>query len=148
MHLPATAASGRRADPRLQGRGRGRTLMTQTQESPVADFQKEYTDKAFAAVKPYLWLLPTDVQRAFLLGESVIASHGAATVQELEAEFGKKWCIAKRTKAIVAKYGPEVRCLTPEQFEAGQRRAIEKRNPSTSAKKSLFAVVELEVARG
>lgn len=119
--------------------------MAKFPDAPPANFQKEYTDKAFAAVKPYLWLLPTDVQRAVLLAESIIASHGHPTTKELEPEIGSNWVLAKRTKAIVVKYGPDVRCLTPQQYEAAQRRAIEKRVLSTSAKKSLLAVVEVAV---
>lgn len=90
--------------------------------------ENEYVDAAFAALEDHLHLLPGDVQRKVRLAASVRKTHGIATAEELARELGSpKWVIARRTPAIVQRYGEDVVCVTPVQYEAAERRAIEKR---------------------
>lgn len=92
-------------------------------------YETEYTLAALVALEPWLFLLPTDVQRKIKLARSVVESHGYPSSAELKAELGENWVLARRTKSIVAKYGDNVRCYSHAQYEAAERRALEKRVP-------------------
>lgn len=89
--------------------------------------ERDYVLPAFEALKKWMFLLPTDVQRKILIAKSVIESHGSATGDELKRELGEDWVLARRTKNIIERYGEDVRCYTPKQYEAAERRAIEAR---------------------
>lgn len=103
-------------------------------------YEREYTQKAFEALKSYLYLLPTEVQRSVLLAGSIVASHGYPTGKELAAELGDNWVLAKRTKSIVAKYGQDVKCYSQEAYKVAERRAIEKRFPLNAQPKRTITV--------
>ena len=92
------------------------------------DFESEYSRAAIEAVTPWLYLLPTDVQRKVRLASTVIACHGCTGANELAKVIGgRNWVVAKRTKRIVEKYGDDVICLTPERLQKAERAAIEAR---------------------
>lgn len=88
---------------------------------------KEYIEPALLAVEPWLYLLPTDVQRKVKLAISLVHTHGYATMEESRAELGSNWVIARRTKRIVEKYGEDVNAISSERYAQVQRDAIEKR---------------------
>lgn len=88
----------------------------------------EYARLALESTQYWKHVLPTDVVRNINIALSVIETGGWATAAEMQKELGgKNWVIARRTKNIVAKYGKDVKCVTSKQYEAAQRRAIEKR---------------------
>lgn len=103
--------------------------------------EREYLDTAFASVEPWLYLLPSDVQRSMRLAKSVVQTRGSATSEELRRELGENWVIARRTKSIVKKYGASVKCYTIDQYRAAERRAIENRFPVTPAVRRRVSVV-------
>ena len=90
-------------------------------------YEREYCEAALEAVRPWLYLLPTDVQRKVRLAQSVLDSYGSATAEEIRNELGANWVIARRTRRIVEKYGADVKCYTNSQYKAAERRAIESR---------------------
>lgn len=96
----------------------------------VWDLEKEYTQKAFEAIAPHLEALPADVQRAIRLAVSVRQLHGSATSEEMAAQLGTPWVIARRTPRIIQRYGADVVCITRKQYHAAERRAIEARLPA------------------
>lgn len=63
---------------------------TNAQEAFLMNFEREYIGKMLAALSPHLPILPKDVQRAVLLAQSVIESHGMATGAELRLELGAR----------------------------------------------------------
>lgn len=90
------------------------------------NYQEEYALEAIEALEPYLFLLPSDVQRKVKLAAAVFANHGCAPVEAFRQEVGgTNWVIAKRTKRIIERYGEDVITLTPHQYKAAERRAIE-----------------------
>lgn len=92
------------------------------------NYEREYTKAALDAVEPYLFLLPSDVQRAVKLAKSVHETNGFPTCEELRQELGgTNWVLARRTKAIVDRYGEDVICVSPAQYEKAERTALEKR---------------------
>lgn len=88
--------------------------------------ETDYTRPALEAVLKHV-SLPSDIEAQVRRAISVIDSHGGATTQELAQELGKNWVIARRTKKIVKKYGEDVKCYSPKQFEKAERTAINKR---------------------
>ena len=86
-----------------------------------------YCRAAFEAIRPWLFLLPADVQRKIKLALSVIDSHGMATAEELNTQLGKNWVIARRSQRIIDKYGKDVVCVSNKQFEDAVEQAIESR---------------------
>lgn len=71
-----------------------------------------------------------EVRHALLTALSVIDSHGGPTCAELCEQLGSKnWVIAKRTKRIVERYGKNVKCVTQDEYNEAQRRAIRARFP-------------------
>jgi len=91
------------------------------------DYEKEFVIPALQATEKWHHVLPSDVQRALRVALSVIQTHGSATVDELRRELGENWVIARRTPAIVARYGEDVRCYSQAQYRDAERRAILKR---------------------
>lgn len=73
------------------------------------NYQEEYALEAIEALEPYLFLLPSDVQRKVKLAAAVFANHGCAPVEAFRREVGgTNWVIAKRTKRIIERYGEDV----------------------------------------
>ena len=93
----------------------------------MPNYQTEYTKAALDALAEWLFILPTDVQRKLKLARSVIETHGEATGEELRRELGDNWVLARRTKGIVERYGPNVKCYSAKQYADAERRAIESR---------------------
>lgn len=89
--------------------------------------EQEYVTTAFEAVSHWWHLLPSDVERKLRLAKSLVESHGSPTADEMRQELGSNWVIARRTKRVVERYGEDVNCVTPKQYAAAERRAIEKR---------------------
>jgi hypothetical protein len=94
------------------------------------DLEREYTLAALDSLQERLFLLPAEIQRRIKLAQSVLASHGCATAEEMRTELGPNWVIARRGRRIVDKYGEDVRCVSPAQYYAAERRAIERRVPA------------------
>jgi hypothetical protein len=94
------------------------------------DLEREYTLAAIDSLAPHLCLLPAEVQRKVKLAESILASHGTATGEEIREDLGPNWVLARRGRRIVEKYGKDVNCVTPGQYDCAQRRAIERRFPA------------------
>jgi hypothetical protein len=91
--------------------------------------EKEIVLPAIKAVDKWLHLLPTDVQNGLKLAASVIESHGGATAEEMNRELGDNWVLARRTPAMIAKYGKSVKCYSYKFYGKAQRRALLKRFP-------------------
>jgi hypothetical protein len=102
-------------------------LRNKQERGTQMSLEEEYTNAAFVAVQPWLYLLPTDVQRKIKLANEAHRTHSIATCEELRKEFGSNWVIARRTPRIVEKYGPDVKTITFQQYEDATRRAIESR---------------------
>lgn len=91
---------------------------------------KEYIEPALRAIEPWLYLLPTDVQRKVKLAISLINTNGFATSEEMAAELGNNWVIAsRRTQRIVDRYGEDVNVVSPTRYQQAERDAIKKRVP-------------------
>jgi hypothetical protein len=72
--------------------------------------------------------LRADVADRVRLALSVITTRGTATSDEMCEVLGtRNWVIARRSKRIVERYGADVRCLTPAQYEHAETQAIERR---------------------
>jgi hypothetical protein len=104
----------------------------------MPDLQREYCLTALDSVLPWLYLLPSAVQRNIKLAHSVLLSHGSATQQEMQEQLGTNWVLARRTKRIVERYGPDVRCYSQAQYAAAERRAIEGRVPVVEAAERVY----------
>jgi hypothetical protein len=91
------------------------------------EMTKDYVVPALEALKPWMHLLPTDVQRKVRLAEAAIATHGSATSEELRAILGPNWVVARRTLRIVQKYGKDVNCVSLRKYHEAERQAIESR---------------------
>jgi len=92
------------------------------------DLERKYAMDALEAVEKWSHLLPSDVQRKVKIAQSVFASYGLATTDEIRRELGgPNWVIAKRTKGIVARYGEDVIAVSSEKYHAAEIRAIESR---------------------
>lgn len=95
----------------------------------MPNYEREYVIAALESLEPWVFLLPSDVQRKVKLARSVMETHGMATGEELERELGPNWVVGRRTKRIVEKYGEDVQCYSPEKYADAERRAIESRFP-------------------
>lgn len=98
----------------------------------TVDLEREYVRRALDNLRA--WLVAPDrrtlddMRRHVDLAISVMESHGHATADELRREFGgRNWVLSRRTKAIVERYGDDVICVSPKQYDAAERRAIEAR---------------------
>lgn len=92
------------------------------------DLEREYTDAALKAIEPWIFILPTAVQRAVRLAASVRTTHGCATAEEMRRELGgSNWVIARRIPSIIRKYGEDVICVSSKKYQEAERRAIESR---------------------
>ena len=86
--------------------------------------EDEYMEAALESLEPWLFLLPAGVVRKIRLARSVRATRGA-TAEELSRELGsERWAITQDTPAHRGRYGL---CITRKQYEAAERRAIERR---------------------
>jgi hypothetical protein len=94
------------------------------------DYQREYLQVMFNSLERHLHLLPSIVQRDVKLARSVVETHGSATPDEMRKQLGDNWVLAKRTKNIVARYGPDVKCYSHARYHAAERTAIEARFPA------------------
>lgn len=53
------------------------------------------------------------------------------TTEELRKELGDNWVVARRTKRILAKYGPTVKTYTPKRFREAQLRILDRRKKNS-----------------
>jgi hypothetical protein len=64
---------------------------------------------------------------------------------ELEPFLGDNWVIHRRTPRIVAKYGPDVNCITPKEYSRAVRNAVAARGyarPVENTIHGLLAAIE------
>lgn len=89
--------------------------------------ETEFTSAAITAVLPHLDKLPEDVRRKVYVSAALLRNHGCVNLdilrEELGAQPGRPWVIARRTPRIVERYGADVVCVTPKRFDEAERRA-------------------------